>query len=98
MRLAAQLISLAAVLLAVGGCANGRTTAVDTTPVASAAGSPCPAPALTPGYLPEGVEPADVDPVFGAPERVRTWTKGSVLVQLGEGFSGDHGDEPRLRQ
>ena len=60
--------------------------------------SPCPAPALTPAYLPDGVEVADVTPVFGEPERLRSWTKDGVLVQLGEGFSGDHGEEPRLKQ
>jgi hypothetical protein len=48
--------------------------------------------------LPKGLTPTDAEPIFGTPDRVRTWTKDDVLVQLGEGFSGDHGEEPRLQQ
>jgi hypothetical protein len=67
-----------------------------TTP--SPATTSCPAPALAPGYLPDGVRSVEKGPLVGIPDRTRTWAKDGVVVQLDEGFSGDHGDEPRLEQ
>lgn len=79
-------------------CGDGEVPAAES-PVSSAIPSPCPAPPLEPGYLPAGAEPSDAQPIFGDPERLRTWTAGDgVVVQLGEGFLGDHGEEPRLER
>jgi hypothetical protein len=90
-------------LALVAGCgrddgAAARDGVASATAAPTSIPSPCPAPALTPTYLPNGVEPTDSQPIFGMPDRLRTWTKDDVLVQLGEGFSGDHGEESRLKQ
>jgi hypothetical protein len=89
--------SLSVALAAIVGCATGRTTSSEPTPMSTARPSECPAPALTPGYLPDGVAPAGAEPIFATPEHVRTWTKDGVVIQLGEGFSADHGEEPDLK-
>jgi hypothetical protein len=47
--------------------------------------------------LPSGVRPSQTEPFFGTPDRTRTWERDGTVVQLAEGFSGDHGDEPRLK-
>lgn len=65
---------------------------------APATASPCEIPTLAPARLPAGAGPVDEEPLVARPLRTKTWASDGVLVQLGEGFSADHGDEPGLRR
>ena len=81
-------------LLAACGTDTPSTAPETTTPIST----PCVAPQLEPSSLPEDVEPTDREPYFGQPERTRTWAGDEVVVQIGEGFSGDHGEDPQIRR
>lgn len=96
MNATARRLAAVAVLLTGSLTSCGRSTS-ETSPTRAAQESPCPAPALVPTYLPDGVHPTKRAPLFGAPDRTRTWEGDGALVQLLEGFSGDHGEEPRLK-
>ena len=78
-------------------CARTAPTVAEA-PTTRPSATGCPAPALSTGYIPDGFVPTDKEAVIGMPDRARTWAKNGAFVQLDEGFSGDHGDEPRLKR
>jgi hypothetical protein len=94
------LVAIAVVSIVATACDRTSRDAADDQPPAASTprSSPCATPALEPGYLPKGVEATDHPPLFAKPERTRTWEEGDVIVQLLEGFSADHGDDPSVKR
>ena len=72
--------------------ARAPETCTTTAPVTS-----CPAPHLSPSYLPAGVESEEGPKLIEAAEWWSTWTDGDVIVQVLGGLSADRGDDPEAR-